>query len=983
MNAYITTKRPVNRKLLVCALASCLCVAAPNVFAQSTNATLRGQASAGSEITATNVNTGLVRHVTAASDGSYTLVGLPPGTYTVMTAAGATKTVTLSVAQTATLDLETGAAAPSGAETTTLEGITVTAQSLVEVKTSEIATYVSQKQIEALPQASRNFLAFADIVPGVTFITKSDGSTQIKSGAQSSNGVNVFIDGVGQKNYVTKGGLSGQDSTRGNPFPQSAIGEYKVITSNYKAEFDQISSAAIIAVTKSGTNEFHGDAFFDYTDQDLRAKTPGEIQNKLQVPSMEKQYGASLGGPIVKDLLQFFVSYEAKDYVTPSEVRLGENVRAADLPADLAALVRPLSEPFKEDLYFGKLTWTPGDVHLFELTTKYRKESDISNVGNGPNTASFGSNKTNDEKRIDLRYQYSGNTWLNDAHLTFEDQSWNPRAITTAPGYRLVTPDRRAILNTGGGEDFQDKGQKGYSFQDDFTYTGFEFAGAHTVKTGLKYKKIEINSFQQQPYNPQFFYDILESYTIPNHVEFGQTVPGVGRRDITSRNSQFGIYLQDDWEVSDKLTLNLGLRWDYEETPSYLDHVTRPDLVAALHNWENIQHTDYNIDNYISNGHNRSAPKDEWQPRLGFSYDLNADQQHVIFGGVGRAYDRNLFDYLALERSKGTFPRYGFDFNTAAHPCDVGTGTCVAWDPAYFDPANLAALVAANPNLGGEVDLINNNIKTPYSDQVSLGMRNALGAWNSSVSVVHIVSHDGIVFTLGNRYPDGTFRPAGTTWGGQPWGENIPGFGQLILADNGIETRLNSLLLSLDKPYTRDSGWGVTVAYTFSAARENRPNAAESDEHYVFDYPNVNQVGWHRSIGIPRHRLVVTGIIDGPWGVTYSAKGTLASATTLDATNCHNAIDFQHCYFDPFTPSNRYGMRQLDLAASKEWNLDNKIALRFRVDILNVFNRRNYTDFDTWRGGPAPDSNPTFGERNGTGIISPTRTIKVSGGFSF
>jgi outer membrane receptor protein involved in Fe transport len=698
---------------------------------------------------------------------------------------------------------------------------------------------------------------------------------------------------------------------------------------------------------------------------------------------MEKQYGASLGGPIVRDLLQFFVSYEAKDFVTPSEVRLGENVHASDLPPDLAALVRPLSEPFKEDLYFGKLTWTPGDVHLFELTTKYRKESDISNVGNGPNTASFGSRKTNDEKRVDLRYQYTGNAWLNDAHLTYEDQSWNPRAITSALGYRLVTPDRRTILNTGGGEDFQDKGQKGYSFQDDFTYTGFDFAGAHTIKTGLKYKKIDINAFEQQPYNPQFFYDIQESYTIPNHVEFGQTVPGVGSRNITSRNSQFGIYLQDDWEVSDKLTLNLGLRWDYEETPSYLNYVTRPDLVAALHNWANIQHTDYNIDNYISNGHNRSAPKDEWQPRLGFSYDLNADQQHVIFGGVGRAYDRNLFDYLALERSKGTFPRYGFDFNTAAHPCAVGTGTCLAWDPAYFDPANLAALVAGNPNLGGEVDMINNNIKTPYSDQFSLGMRNALGDWNSSVSVVHIESHDGIVFTLGNRYPDGTFRPAGTTWGGQPWGFGIPGFGQLILADNGLETRLNSLLLSLDKPYTRDSGWGVTVAYTFSAAKENRPNVAASDEHYVFDYPNVSQVGWHRSVGIPRHRLVVTGIIDGPLGVTYSAKGTLASATTLDATNCHDAIDFNHCFFDPLTPSYRYGLRQLDLAASKEWNLDNKMALRFRVDILNVFNRRNYTDFDTWRGGPAPDFNPTFGQRNGTGIVLPTRTIKLAGGFSF
>src|SRR3546814_1717743 len=88
--------------------------------------------------------------------------------------------------------------------------------------------------------------------------------------------VNIFIDGVGQKDYVLKNGITGQDSTQGNPFPQLAIGEYRVISSNYKAEFDQVSSVAITAVTRSGTNEFHGEAFIDYTDQSMRAATPLE-----------------------------------------------------------------------------------------------------------------------------------------------------------------------------------------------------------------------------------------------------------------------------------------------------------------------------------------------------------------------------------------------------------------------------------------------------------------------------------------------------------------------------------------------------------------------------------------------------------------------------------------------------------------------------------------------------------------------------------
>ena len=190
----------------------------------------------------------------------------------------------------------------------------MTATPLYETRTSEVATYVSQKQIELLPQNSRNFLAFADIVPGVQFVTSADGSTsEIRSGAQASNGVNVFIDGVGQKNYVLRGGVSGQTLSRGNPFPQLAIGEYKVITSNYKAEFDQLSSAAIVAVTRSGTNEFESEAFWDRTSENWRAADPLEQKAGKKAESEQEQYGVAIGGPIIRDRMHFFVTYEAQE----------------------------------------------------------------------------------------------------------------------------------------------------------------------------------------------------------------------------------------------------------------------------------------------------------------------------------------------------------------------------------------------------------------------------------------------------------------------------------------------------------------------------------------------------------------------------------------------------------------------------------------------------------------------------------------------
>lgn len=994
----------LERSLLSCALASCLLLSVPTVFAQSTGATVRGQASADAKVTATNVATGFSRSVAAGEGGSYTLIGLPPGTYRITVESGGetiNRDVTLRVGETVTFDAQGGGETAAGTGDD-LETIVVTAPVLKEAKTSEVATYVSQRQIEALPQASRNFLAFADTVPGMIFESSDDGSTKLRSGGQNSNGINVFIDGVGQKNYVLKGGISGQDSSNGNPFPQLAIGEYKVISSNYKAEYDQISSAAITAVTRSGTNEFEGQFFWDTTTDKMRSATLREERNGNKVKSSEQQYGASYSGPILRDKLFFYVAYEAKDIRRPREVRVADQAfNTALLTPELASYLGEDSPPFGQDMFFGKLTWQPNDNHLVELSAKRRDEEELTGIGEGPNVPSYGTSKTNNSTRVDLRWQWSGANWLNDMHLTSEDDAWNPEPITIGPGYQIVNTRSgnsfgSAILNIGGGQDFQDKGQKGYGFQNDFTFTGFD---RHTMKMGFKYKSVEINAFEQQPYNPQYRIDYLENLDagrtslatfVPFRVEFGAQLPGSPDRDIQSSNKQYGVYFQDDWEVNDKLTLNLGLRYDYERSPGFENYKTPANLVAALRGWSNIHgpNVDYDIEDYISTGGNREAFKGAWQPRLGFSYDLFADERHVIFGGAGRSYDRNLFDYIALEQSKSTFPRYAFEFNTPDHACTVGTGNCLAWNTSYLDPAALYALVAANPNLGAEVNLINNDIETPHSDQFSLGMRNVFKVmendWSSSVTFVHIRSYDGIQFSLGNRWPDGSFRnPAnpGATWGGQPWGSPIPGFGTLILADNGIETKLNSLLFSLEKPFTKASPWGFTLAYTYSDAEENRNNAAAFDEHYLFDYSGQEGQPFTRSLGISKHRLVGTGIY-GLGGFTFSAKLTLASPTSKEAVNCHDVPSFDNCFFDPYTPSEGIGFKQFDLAVRKDWDTGAGIKFYVRGDLFNAFNWRNYTDYDTWRGDPV-NANPNFGRRSGPGTVWPPRMLKVSLGFSW
>ncbi|HKR34065.1 MAG TPA: carboxypeptidase-like regulatory domain-containing protein, partial [Steroidobacteraceae bacterium] len=176
--------------ILVCAIV--LVTGLPReVAAQSSSATLRGKAPAGSQVTVTNPETGLTRRVQASSDGVYVLVALPPGTYKVDAGPGTERVVTLAVASTATLDLE--------AKQENVAEVVVTGTRLAEVKTSEVGSGISLHQIETVPQITRNFLEFADAVPGMQFEVDAKGNTQIRSGALTTGTTNVYIDGIGQK----------------------------------------------------------------------------------------------------------------------------------------------------------------------------------------------------------------------------------------------------------------------------------------------------------------------------------------------------------------------------------------------------------------------------------------------------------------------------------------------------------------------------------------------------------------------------------------------------------------------------------------------------------------------------------------------------------------------------------------------------------------------------------------------------------------
>jgi len=256
----------------VAAAIALVCIASGNLPAQNSTGTIRGTISGAggapigsAQILARNTSSGVQRTTQSGDNGFYTLAGLVPGTYEVSVrrigSAPQTRTIVVQIGATQIQDFALAAQAAQ------LQTQVITAATGVETRTSEVATNVTQQQIAKLPSPSRNFLDLAALSPGVTVTEDRVNATSFRTfsaGGQSPNAVNLFIDGTSLKNDLTAGGVSGQDASRGNPFPRNAIQEYRVISQNFKAEYQKASSAIITATTKSGGNVWRGNALIGY-----------------------------------------------------------------------------------------------------------------------------------------------------------------------------------------------------------------------------------------------------------------------------------------------------------------------------------------------------------------------------------------------------------------------------------------------------------------------------------------------------------------------------------------------------------------------------------------------------------------------------------------------------------------------------------------------------------------------------------------------
>ena len=963
----------MNLRYLGAASALALAVSmgmAGTAAAQVASSTLRGtitdggQVETGGLVVARDVATGYTTRGRIGADGGYVIAGLRPGTYeiTVSTADGdsTTDTVTLALGQVATLDLDVGGAAVV-ADGTTVDDIVVVGRRLFEVRTPEIATNVSQAQINNLPQINRNFLNFAALAPGVR-VTEGDRERTISAGGQTAQSINVFIDGQNQKSTIIDGGVAGQDDSRGNPFPQAGVQEFRVVSQNFKAEYEQAGSSIITAVTRSGTNDFSGDVFVTYQDADWNEDK--EIGGGDVSPE-RLQYGFSVGGPIIEDRLHYFLAYEKKDEERPATVSV-ESAYAGLFPDDVGSF----AAPFEQDLIFGKLSFNASDAHRFELSGTWREEQDIRDFG-GATSYDRAQAVNVETNSIILKHQWQGAGFFNEASVDFFSYTYNPTALNFSeygreyiifrddqagtPGFQYNAFNRdRTVFNTGGRSDNQFIEQENLTFKNDLTFTDVEWMGTHTIKLGAKYSMQSMYVNKQFGRNPQFRYDIEArpeingSRDIPVSVFLGSFVPAA---DVD--NNVIGLYIQDDWQITPQLEINLGLRWDYEDNAVNNDYVTPTNVRNMLTAIQALPGYDFpsyfNPADYISDG-DRDAFTDAWQPRVGFSYDVFDDEQTVIFGGAGRYYDRIGFNFAFDERFKPLQFNREIFFSVAGGP--RGGVNTVAWNPIYLTPAGLDPLLAAAPG-AGEVFLVKNDAPIPYTDQFNLGIRQRFGDWQAELTLARGRTENEFAWYIANAATETGGRFSGPT----PCSVGYCEFRNLIFfSAHDRQRRFDAVYVKLDKPYTATSGWGFNLAYTYMDAEQNGSRDTGL-AGFDFDYNHPDQTPWYPSANDERHRVVASGIVDLPMDFRLSGILTLGSGLPFTQFVCPTAVRP-----DPSNPDicwnagrpekysfiipNAWAYRQLDLRLAKTFELWDGQAVEVLFDAINVFNHKNYSSFE-------------------------------------
>ena len=933
-------------------------------------------------ITAQNLATNTSRTVRASDRGFYALTGLPPGDYEITARriglAPQTRRVRAQIGQSLEIDFRLTAAAVQ------LSAVQVSAEALTDVdrRSPEVATNITQEQIESTPLPDRNFLSLATLAPGI----RRDGGS-ITSGAQSANNINVFIDGVSFKNDMLVGGVAGQDASKGNPFPQNAVQEFRVITQQYKAEYQKATSAIITATTKSGTNRWQGDLFTYFINEnaiqrDYFAEIRCDSLRNASAACPDKarldkyQIGGSVGGPVIRDKLFIFGSYEGNVQTRAADVVMGTATQG--IPANVLDSLRTFEgnyeSPFRSHLGFAKLTFIPNDRHRLELSGNIRDEYDIRSFGNR-DSYDNAENFYNDVDTYALKHQYVRGNGLNEATLSYQTYHWNPIPLYEEKvGLNYVD-----VLKIGGRSTRQDFTQRRLSLRDDYTHTLASGFGEHVFKVGGNLDFVEYDVIRPLNGNPQYTFRASNSWAFPV-----EAAAGFGNPDIGAKNRQFGAFIQDDWSISPKLMLNLGIRWDHETDMNNNDWVTPDSITTAVNAWRStlacngsqaLREQLCDPTPYITDGDDRKPFLRAFQPRIGFSYDVLGTGRTLVFGGFGVYYDRNRYGNALSERANLQWTTYTFRFSATGAP--VGGNPTIAWEPRYLTREGLQEILAGGSAPRPELFLTKNETDPPRANQFSLGVRQTIGPIDVSASYTGVRGYNTFTWIRANRNANGSCCapfPNATA----------PRYSNVFVSSDDARNWYDALFLTIEKRYTEATKWGAQIAYTLGKAEEE---ANPGDVFSALNTLTIDSFERYPSASDERHHVTANWIVGLPWAFKFSGIIDLGTPLPYNATlgfgpgtnNCTHGN--QDCLGgndwpegegrnwyrpdgDVFLGMDWWQYRNVDLRLEKTFPTVRGQRIGVVAEMFNVFNFRNYSAFELNYGNyttTGSTQNPAFG----------------------
>jgi hypothetical protein len=850
-----------------------------------------------------------------------------------------TRTVTLLVGQQAVVNLQM---AVSGVQ----ESVTVTGEApLLDVAQSSLGGNVDSRQLQDLPVNGRNWVDLVALAPGAR-VNATNSGTPTDSGQGGPNNsraggdFQINVDGQAVTQLVT-GAVT---STKGQPrFNRDAIAEFEFLSSRFDATQGRSSGLQVNAVTKSGTNTPAG-SFAGYFRHD-RFNAADHVANRV-LPYQNQQLSATLGGPIRRDRIHIFANYQyerepqTKVYTTPfahfnrdAHVTRKETLAGARLDAQFSPRAR-----------------------LSVRGNRWRLDEPSGGGGTSTPSAAGGEVGGADQLLFSLTQVLSSRT-VNEVKVGYAGSIIEPYFNLTNPRARFGIGGPSVVLRgitVGGPRIYPNKQiQDVYSFRDDFTYS-FTKRGRHTVKLGAEYLYMNVSDFRCTSCEGELnatngpvpadiaslFPDLFDVSTwnlaplSPLSIRWRQMFAETYKNYVPRYT--YGTWIQDDWNLTPRLTLNLGVRYDLELNAFANDVAMGPFLPAGRPNDTN------NIG-----------------PRVGATFSM--DDRTVLRGGYGTyfgtvASPRELLSYVNTLQVEAVYDGRP-DF--ASNPWNGPEPTYASLVARLCTPALERGCIRPEAPTAGVV--FAPNFTMPYSHQASVGVQRQIG------SIMGVEAD--YVYTGGRDYPTDqlvniSYDPA--TGANYPFADisrrPFPEWGYVSLTVNGSRSNYHALQTAVTRRFS--NGWQASGTYTLSGARDARSRPVQwNPASKVFEpvpFATAPDLGgeYTLAMGDQRHRAVINGIWDLPYsfqlsGLYFFGSGARFSTNYGVDVRRLGGVRPNEQRLRPdgsLVPRNNFvgnAIHRVDVRLQRRMRLGGRAGVDGMLEVFNLFNHANYGSYVT------------------------------------